>query len=247
MSQHADPTTAFLWLDCDAYRGPADAARPDLTGMEKEDFLPEGFDAFGGLETGFAVASEGAASPKTVMNKRNAPYKVSRAPRTDTITFKGVDTSKAYLDTITMGGEIVQYPDNTVEIRPGTTEYFSLLLVTREGEDAGAYWTPRATLSTPPSEGAVDGETLAGSDFSIIAVQPLRKVYGKMPKALEDVTLTKVGFDGEKTAAGATTGRPAADALKADWEAYATSRGIDTTGMTKEQIIAAVDAQGAAA
>lgn len=199
MSNNATPESAYLWLDCDAYRGPAGAKRPALTNLG-EDASFDGFDAFGGLETGFAIASDGAATPKQVMNYRQAPYKVSRAPRTDTITFKGVDTSKAYLETITNGGKILEYPDGTVEIQPGTTEEFSLLLVAREGDKAGAYYSPRVTLSTPPTEGNVDGETLAGSDFSIIALEPLRKIYGERPKALTEEDVVKVDADGKPTA-----------------------------------------------
>lgn len=198
MSNNANPSSAFLWLDCDAYRGVADAPRPDLTGMEKEDFLPAGMDAFGGMETGFAISSEGAATPKQVMNHRRSPYKVSRAPRVDTVTFRGVDTSKAYLDTISQGGEFLQYPDGTVEVVTGLTEEFSLLLVSREGDESGAYWTPRATLSTPPAEGAVDGDTLAGSEFSIIPLEPLRKIYGARPEALSEEDVVMVDQTGSK-------------------------------------------------
>lgn len=196
MSQNATPSSAFLWIDCDAYRGVAGAVRPDLSDMSVGAEY-EGFDAFGGMETGFNVAAEGAATPKQVMNYRQAPYKVGRAPRTSTITFRNVDTSKAYLDTITQGGEIVQFPDGTVEIHAGDTEEFSLLLIVREGEKSGAYWTPRATLTTPPTEGAVDGETLAGSEFSIMALEPLRKVYGELPAALTAGDVTQVGVDGK--------------------------------------------------
>lgn len=197
MSQHATPSSAFLWIDCDAFRGEAGAERPDLTGMELESFAPEGFDPYGGMETGFSISAEGAATPRQVMNYRHAPYKVSRAPRVDTITFRNVDASKAYLDTITQGGEILQYPDGSVEVVPGLSEEFSLLLVAREGDEAGAYWTSRATLSTPPAEGAVDGDTLAGSEFSIIALEPLRKIYGARPEALDEADVTMVDASGE--------------------------------------------------
>lgn len=196
MSTNASPESAFLWLDCDAYRGVAGAPRPDLTGMEGEDFAPAGFDAFGGMDTGFSISAEGAATPKQVMNHRDAPYKVGRAPRVSTVTFKNVDTSKAYLDTITEGGEILEFPDGTVEIRRGNSEEFSLLLVAREGDKAGAYWSPRVTLSTPPAEGAVDGDTLAGSEFSIVALEPLRKIFGERPAALTTADVVKVSANG---------------------------------------------------
>lgn len=196
MSQYADPSASFLWLDCDAFRGEAGMARPDLTGLEKEDFTVEGMDAFGGMETGFNVTSEGAATPKQVMNHRSSPYKVGRAPRVDTIAFKNPDVSKAYIDTITEGGRILEFPDGTTQIERGIAEEFSLLLVMRDGTDAGAYWTDRATLSTPPTEGAVDGDTLAGSDFSIIALTPLRKIYGKRPASLTDADVVKVDAAG---------------------------------------------------
>ena len=202
MSKHASPETAFLWMDCDAFRAPAGSPRPDLTGMELEDFSPEGMDAFGGMETGFGISSEGAATPKQVMNHRSSPYKVSRAPKVDTVTFKGVDTSKAYLDTITQGGEILEYPDGTIEIKPGIAEEFALLLVVRDGTEAGAYWSDRVTLSTPPAEGAVDGDTLAGSEFSIIPLSPLRKIYGSRPAALDVADVVQVTADGTPAVGG---------------------------------------------
>ena len=201
MSSNANPESSFLWLDCDAYRGEAGAARPALT-----DFTPgatyAGFEPYGGLETGFNITSDGAATPKQVMNYRQAPYKVSKAPRTDTIVFRNVDTSKAYLDTITNGGRILEYPDGTVEIEVGTTEEFSLLLIAREGKEASAWFTPRATLSTPPTEGAVDGETLAGSEFSIIALEPLRKIYKDRPAALTEADVVKVDATGKPLVSG---------------------------------------------
>lgn len=199
MSTHASPETAFLWMDCDAFRAPAGTPRPDLTGMELESFAPAGFDAFGGMETGFSISAEGAATPKQVMNHRTSPYKVGRAPRVNTITFKGVDTSKAYLDTITEGGRILEYPDGSVEIERGISEEFALLLVVRDGTEAGAYWSDRVTLSTPPAEGAVDGDTLAGSEFSIIPLSPLRKIYGSRPAALDAGDVVQVGADGTPT------------------------------------------------
>lgn len=199
MSTHASPETAFLWMDCDAFRAPAGTPRPDLTGMELESFAPAGFDAFGGMETGFSISAEGAATPKQVMNHRTSPYKVGRAPRVNTITFKGVDTSKAYLDTITEGGRILEYPDGSVEIERGIAEEFALLLVVRDGTEAGAYWSDRVTLSTPPAEGAVDGDTLAGSEFSIIPLSPLRKIYGSRPAALDAGDVVQVGADGTPT------------------------------------------------
>lgn len=202
MSQHASPESAFLWMDCDAFRGPAGAPRPALTGMELESFSPEGFDAYGGMETGFSISSEGAATPKQVMNHRVSPYKVGRAPRVDTIIFKGVDSSKAYLDTITQGGRILEYPDGTVEIDPGISEEFSLLLVARDGAQAGAYWSDRVTLSTPATEGAVDGDTLAGSEFSIIPLSPLRKIYGSRPDALTEADVIQVSADGTPAVGG---------------------------------------------
>ena len=210
MSKNATPSSAFMWLDCDAYRGKAGAPRPDLSDMS-EGAAYEGFDAFGGMETGFSITSEGAATPKQVMNYRQAPYKVSRAPRVDTVTFRNVDTSKAYLDTITNGGRILEFPDGTVEIEVGTTEEFSLLLIAREGDEAGAYYSPRVTLSTPPTEGAVDGETLAGSEFSIIALEPLRKIYGERPEALKDGDVIKVDKTG-KALAGSSVASPGAGA-----------------------------------
>lgn len=196
MSKHATPSSAFLWLDCDAYRGEAGMARPDLSDMS-EGAEYDGLDPFGGLETGFSIATEGAATPKQVMNHRQSPYKVARAPRMDTITFRNVDTSKAYIDTITQGGQILEFPDGTVEIHAGTTEEFALLLVVREGDEAGAYWTPRATLSTPPTEGAVDGETLAGSEFAVVALEPLRKIYGTRPEALDIADVIQVDASGQ--------------------------------------------------
>lgn len=203
MSQHADPSKAYLWLDCDAYRGLAGMDRPNLTDLSPGAEYP-GLDPFGGLEAGFSIAAEGAATPKRVMNYREAPYKVSRAPKVDTITLRSVDNSKARIDTLTQGGEILEYPDGTIELRPGTAEEFSLLLVVRDGTAAGAYWSDRVTLANPPAEGAVNGEDLDGSEFQIMPLTPLRKIWGERPEVLTEDDVTKVDATGNPlTAPGA--------------------------------------------
>lgn len=196
MSVHANPEKAFLWLDCDVYRAPKGTARPDLSD-HKPDAQYEGWEAFGGLETGFGVNSEGGATPKRVMNYRQAPYKVGREPKVDTISFKSVDASRAYLQTYLMGGEIKQFPDGSIELHQGTGEEFQLLLVARDGMDGAGYISDAVTTSTPPTEGAVDGDTMAGSDFSLIALQPLRKFYSTRPESLTDEDVVMVDKDGE--------------------------------------------------
>ena len=196
MSINANPESAYLWLDCDAFRGEAGAERPDLTGLELDTFSPAEMDAFGGIEAGFAITADGAATPKRVMNYRQAPYKVQREPKTDTIVMRSVDNSKARIDTLTQGGRILEFPDGTVQIEAGTAEEFSLLLVLRDGEDADAYWSDRVTLSTPPAEGGMNGTDLAGSEFSLIALSPLKKIFGKRPAALSEADVELVDATG---------------------------------------------------
>lgn len=201
MSQHANPNAAYLWLDCDAYRAPKGTARPNLANHEPGAQY-EGWEAYGGLETGFAVTSEGASTPLRVMNYRNSAYKVSREPKVDTVTFRNVDASKAYLDTYLMGGEIRQFPDGSIELHQGEGEEFALLLVARDGESGGGYITDAATTSTPPAEGAVDGNTMAGSEFSLIAVQPLRKFYSARPESVTEADVVMVDAEGKPTTGG---------------------------------------------
>jgi hypothetical protein len=205
MSNHANPNAAFLWLDCDVYRAPKGTARPDLSKHEPGAEY-EGWEAFGGLETGFAVTSEGAATPKRVMNYRQAPYKVGREPKVDTMTFRSVDASKAYLLTYLQGGEIHEFPDGSIELHQGTGEEFAILLVARDGADGGGYISDAVTTSTPPAEGAVDGDTMAGSEFSLIAIQPLRKFYSKRPEAVTEADVVMVDAAGKPTTGGGTVG-----------------------------------------
>lgn len=199
MSKHANPEYAFLALDADVYRGEAGAEIPDLAKMLDEDFKPEGFDPIGGIETGFNISSEGSANPKRVMNYRQAPYKVSREPRVDTITFKAVDTSIGAVKIKLQGGTLITRPDGTYMLEEGTNEEFSLLLVARDGEHTKAYYTERATLSTPPTKAAYDGDTLDGDELSVMALSPLREILTHVPDDLKALATKPAGASGAGT------------------------------------------------
>ena len=186
MSKLANPNRAYLWLDCDIFRAPAGTTRPDLSTIASEDFNPTGWNYYGGIEAGFTITSDGAATPLRVMNHRNAPYKVSKEPQTDTVAFRSVDDSIANIQTLLQGGELLEFPDGTYEVSPGIYEEFALLLIARDGTDAGGFWSPRWTLSTPATQGGFDGATLAGSEFSAIALSPMKRIYGERPAALDD-------------------------------------------------------------
>lgn len=218
MSQHANPASAYLWLDCDAYRAPVGTARPDLSDMTPGAEY-DGWEAYGGLEVGFSVSSEGSATPKRVMNYRKAAYKVGREPKSDSVTFRSVDASKAYLDTYLQGGRILHYPDGTYELDPGTGEEFALLLIARDGQSAGGYISNRVTTSTPPTEGAVDGDTMAGSEFTLTALEPLRKIYDSgLDEVLKDSDkVVQVDATGKERTSG-DSGAVSGDTSSSDTE-----------------------------
>lgn len=195
MSQHANQTS-YVWLDCDAYRGEAGAQRPDLSDIHLEEYTPEGMLPYGGIEAGFAISAEGSATPHRIMNSQ-ATYGVSREKQVDSVVFRGVDSdNKAVIKTLAQGGQVIQFPDGTVEIERGIGEFFSLLLVVRDGEDGAAYWSERATLGNPPAEGGLDGQGLSGTEFSITFLSPLRRVYRERPTSLTEADVVMVDSEG---------------------------------------------------
>jgi len=117
VSIHADPSKAFVWLDGDAFRGPADATAPS------DPFAASiaGLQPFGGIKAGFESTPEQNTNPLDVWNRRNAPYKLKRDPRRDKMKFRAVDYSPATVLTILNGGTITETSVGSTTVIARTT------------------------------------------------------------------------------------------------------------------------------
>lgn len=200
MSVHAKPSTAFLALDCDVYRAPLGTPRPDLTDLSPGASYA-GFDAFGGVEVGFAITAEGATTVKRVMNYRTAAYKVAEEPEVKSAAFRAVDLNKAVVDTISRGGRILKFPDGTYQVDPGEHEEFAFLAIAREGDTAQPYFSPRARLSNPPAAGAHNGTDLAGYEITLMFLDPLATILQTLPAGFEEADVVPVDADGKELTA----------------------------------------------
>lgn len=191
MSTTPDNSKAFVWQDGDAFRAPAGTALPEdpwaapplLTGTAPG----VAWDPFGGIQAGFALEPNQEIKKHNIFNKRDSAYALSRGPREDTTKFRAVDYSKASVLTKLLGGSIVKVGTTDVwEWVGGNAEEFALLWILADPSNASAdrvgFYTPKATLSTPPPSNFT-GEELDGWDFEILSLAPLRPISNFNPLA----------------------------------------------------------------
>ncbi|WP_374064807.1 hypothetical protein ABMV07_00975 [Corynebacterium belfantii] len=179
MSNYANPEKAYVWLDGDAFRGPAGADMPsDLFAESLEGFLP-----YGGVEAGFELTSEQAVNKLQVFNYRKAAYKVARDPLTEGCKFRAVDNSEATVRTRAQGGKIKKIGDHYA-VEKGIGEEFSLLIRLDDGEDQMAIWCERCTLSGPATRAAIDGKSLDGYEFSVEFLVPAVEILPGLPEGM---------------------------------------------------------------
>lgn len=197
MSNYANPEKAYVWLDGDAFRGPAGADMPsDLFAESLEGFLP-----YGGVEAGFELTSEQAVNKLQVFNYRKAAYKVARDPLTEGCKFRAVDNSEATVRTRAQGGKIKKIGDHYA-VEKGIGEEFSLLIRLDDGEDQMAIWCERCTLSGPATRAAIDGKSLDGYEFSVEFLVPAVEILPGLPEGMtvdDDSGQDEEDGAGEKT------------------------------------------------
>lgn len=177
MSTHADPSKAYVWLDGDVFRAPADTALPE---DPFADILVTGtapgvtWDAFGGVEAGFEVTPSRDIKTLPVWNRRKAPYKVIKGPQEDRFKLRAVDYTKATVLTALQGGTITEVgtASGIFKWEPGDDEDFAAIFLLRDEEDTSGFYSPRVTLTTPPPR-VFGGETLDGFEFELLSLAPV--------------------------------------------------------------------------
>lgn len=190
MSTTPDNNKAYVWQDGDAFRAPVDtplptdpwAAPPIKSGISPDEVT---WDPFGGIQAGFNLEPNQDIKKHKIFNKRDASYALSRGPREDTTKFRAVDYSKAAVLTSLLGGSIVKVGSSDVwEWVGGQAEEFALLWILADPSNASTdrtgFYTPKATLSSPPPRGFT-GEELDGWDLEILSLAPLRPITNFNP------------------------------------------------------------------
>lgn len=171
MSTYADPNKAFAWLDGDAFRAPSGTALPDDPFAATLD----GWDAYGGIEAGFALNGEQTVNKKKVFNYRQAAYKVMRDPLDEGVTFRAVDNSQATKLTRAQGGTIT-VKEGREHLVKGDGEDFALIVRLNDGEDSTLFYWKDGTLSAPPTRAAIDGQSIDGWEFAYTGLKPVVEI-----------------------------------------------------------------------
>lgn len=171
MSTHASPDKAFAWLDGDAFRAPS------ATPLPADPFAEtlEGWDAYGGIEAGFALNAEQSVTKKKVFNYRQAAYKVLRDPLDEGVTFRAVDNSKATKLTRAQGGKIT-IKNGREHMVKGDGEDFALIIRLSDGEETALFYWRDGTLSAPPTRAAIDGQSIDGWEFAYTGLTPVEEI-----------------------------------------------------------------------
>ena len=228
MSDHAAPEKAYIWLDGDGYRAPVGTALPTDPFAVNPASGGINWDAFGGIEAGFELNASRDVSPKTVWNRRRAPYKVIKSPSEERIKLRAVDYSAATVLTALQGGSISMLSAGVYQWNPGDDEDFALLMVLRDEEAKQAFYSPRVTLTTPPPR-TFGREDLDGFEFELLALEPFVPLTSfnpletnatvTLPGGVTDGTFT-LTFNGQTTAGIAYNA--AASAVKSALELLST-------------------------
>lgn len=176
MSQYADSTKAYVWLDGDAFRGAAGAEMPTDPFADSL----SGFDPYGGIEAGFELTTEQSVDRKTIFNKRDQTYRIIRSALQQGMKFRAVDNSKATLLTRAQGGKVtVKGAVNILQVGKG--EEFSLLVRLDDGASKTAFFCERVTLAAPATRAAMDGQNIDGWEFDVAFLAPLLEVIPELP------------------------------------------------------------------
>ncbi|AON97381.1 major tail protein [Gordonia phage Meyran] len=188
MSTTPDNSKAYVWQDGDAFRAPVGTALPAapfVTPLVTGTSPGVTWDAFGGIQAGFERTPEQDVKKHRIFNYRNAAYAISRGPLENTTKFRAVDYSKASVLTVLNGGSIAEIGSTDhFEWNIGDGEEFAffwaLAAPSNASEDRIGFYTPKATLATPPPA-TFNGEELDGWDLEIVSLAPLKPISNFNP------------------------------------------------------------------
>lgn len=165
MSTYANPAKAYDWLDGDAFRAPAGTVLPtDIFAASLS-----GWDAFGGIQTGFEVERTTPVDKRTVWNRKGT-YKLKKGDEEGTFKMRPVDMSKATVLTLLTGGSLVAAAGG-FEWLEGDEEQFAYICRVQDGTEWLAYYLEKAELGNKPTD-VLNDEQLYGMDFEITPLVP---------------------------------------------------------------------------
>jgi uncharacterized protein YjdB len=195
MSTYANPDKAYVWLDGDAYRAPAGSAKPSNPLEAAPLIAGAPMLAFGGIEAGFEITPTRDFKKLDVWNRRSAPYKAFKGPKSQRVKLRFVDYSPATVLTMLQGGSITEtdVDSGVFEWTVGDDEEFAILLHVRDGDDVEAFWSDRVTLVNDPSR-PMGGDKLDGFEVELEALSPFVPLTNWNPLAVGGITVAPSAF-----------------------------------------------------
>jgi hypothetical protein len=176
LSTYADSSQAVVWIDGDAFRGPANGTQPTNPFASAPLSGATSLLAFGAIKAGFAITPDQEIKKYDVWNNESgAAFMTVEGNTTTTIKFRASQLSKATVMTALRGGSIAETSAGSGiwKHTDGSGEEFSLLLQLKgaDGVKKEADWIPRCKLAKKP-EKVKNDDDLDGYEFEIEVLAP---------------------------------------------------------------------------
>lgn len=179
MSTYADSSQAVVWIDGDAFRGPANGTEPTLpfaAAPTTGGGSPVTLLAYGAIKAGFTITPTQDKKELDVWNNESgAAFYVVTGNTTTLIKFRASQRSKAAELTALRGGSVAETSGGSGVWKhtEGASEEISLLLQLKgaDGTKKEAFWVARCKLSQKP-EKVKNDEDLDGYEFEFEVLAP---------------------------------------------------------------------------
>lgn len=176
MSTYVDGNQLVVWIDGDAFRGPANGTEPALPFAAAPVSGAVTLLAFGAIKAGFTITPTQDKKEYDAWNNETGAVLLAVQGNTKTtIKFRCSQRSRAAELTNLRGGSVAETSVGSGVYRTtkGSGEELSLLLQLK-GSDGGrreAFWIPRCKLATDPEKNKNDDD-LDGYEFEFDALAP---------------------------------------------------------------------------
>lgn len=176
MSTYADSSQAVVWIDGDAFRGPANGTQPADPFAAAPTSGATLLLAYGAIKAGFVITPDQEIKKYDAWNNESgAAFMTVEGNTTTTIKFRASQLSKATVMTALRGGSIAETSGGSGiwKHTEGSGEEFSLLLQLRgsDGVKKEGDWIPRCKLAKKPEKIKNDDDT-DGYEFEIEVLAP---------------------------------------------------------------------------
>jgi hypothetical protein len=176
MSTYADSSQAVVWIDGDAFRGPANGTEPTLPFANAPTSGATALLAYGAIKAGFTITpSTDKKEYDAWNNESNAVFYTVEGNVKTQIKFRASQRSKAAELTALRGGSVAETSGGSGVYRhtEGSGEEICLLLQLRgaDGVKKEALWVARAKLAEKP-EKVMNDDDLAGYEFTFDVLAP---------------------------------------------------------------------------